>query len=347
MIIEERRSTHVYRQKQLFGKEELEARESACVHEQSAYCNAACPLKLDTKAMMAAVAAGDFTKALALYDKITPFPHILSAGCEAPCEGKCKLCALGEGIAIRQLEAAAVQYGEMPRKKGFLRKKTKKCAVFGTDLFSLFLAGELAKKMYPVTVYTEHEDDASLIAAVIPMLPAPIQEASVAALKKMDIQFVWNADVTAAYAEPYDLKCASYEVANMLHPDLAVDEAVMVAREYKLITVRLRVSWAPRSVLRKQRSLPTVWPRTWIPAIPEVKRAASRPGCIPIWKASNLQAESSVTAGKVLSPRQAAASSATAMNALKAVPICSIIRNSPAFSPVRSTIMCLSLWATI
>ena len=236
MIIEERLSTHVYRQKQLFGKEELEARESACVHEQSAYCNAACPLKLDTKAMMAAVAAGDFTKALALYDKITPFPHILSAGCEAPCEGKCKLCTLGEGIAIRQLEAAAVQYGEMPRKKGFLRKKTKKCAVFGTDLFSLFLAGELAKKMYPVTVYTEHEDDASLIAAVIPMLPAPIQEASVAALKKMDIQFVWNADVTAAYAEPYDLKCASYEVANMLHPDLAVDEAVMVAREYKLIT---------------------------------------------------------------------------------------------------------------
>lgn len=107
MIIEERLSTHVYRQKQLFRQRGTEARESACVHEQSAYCNAACPLKLDTKAMMAAVAAGDFTKALALYDKITPFPHILSAGCEAPCEGKCKLCALGEGIAIRQLEAAA------------------------------------------------------------------------------------------------------------------------------------------------------------------------------------------------------------------------------------------------
>ena len=49
MIIEERLSTHVYRQKQLFGKEELEARESACVHEQSAYCNAACPLKLIPK----------------------------------------------------------------------------------------------------------------------------------------------------------------------------------------------------------------------------------------------------------------------------------------------------------
>ena len=88
MIIKERQSTHVYRQKQLFTREELEARESLCVHEQPAYCNAACPLKLDTKAMVAAVAAGDFTKALALYEKITPLPHLLSAGCEAPCEGK-------------------------------------------------------------------------------------------------------------------------------------------------------------------------------------------------------------------------------------------------------------------
>ena len=141
MVIEERQSTHVYRQKQLFTKEELEARESLCVHEQPPYCNAACPLKLDTKAMVAALAAGDFNKALQLYEKITPFPHILSAGCEAPCEGKCKLCSLGEGVSIRELEKAALTYGERAKKRGLLRKKTKKAAVFGADLFSLFLAG--------------------------------------------------------------------------------------------------------------------------------------------------------------------------------------------------------------
>ena len=141
MIIEERQSTHVYRQKRLFTKEELEAKEVLCVHEQPAYCNAACPLKLDTKAMVAAIAAGDFNKAMQLYDKITPLPHVLSAGCEAPCEGKCKLCSLGDGVAIRELEAAVAAYGEPPRKKAFMRKKTKKVAVFGVDLFSLFLAG--------------------------------------------------------------------------------------------------------------------------------------------------------------------------------------------------------------
>ena len=239
MIIEERASTHVYRQKRLFTKEELEARESLCVHEQPAYCNAACPLKLDTKAMVAAIAAGDFNKALALYEKITPFPHILSAGCEAPCEGKCKLCSLGDGIAIRELEAAAVSYGEPPRKRGLLRKKTKKAAIFGVDLFSLFLAGELAKKMYPVTVYCPQEGYADLIRDCAGDLSSHIQEKTAAALSKMDIKFEWNTDPIVAYGESsgkFDIHCASIEAANHFFPGLDIDESVMVCREHNLIT---------------------------------------------------------------------------------------------------------------
>ena len=239
VIIEERQSTHVYRQKQLFTKEELEARESLCVHEQPPYCNAACPLKLDTKAMLAAIAAGDWGKAMQLYEKITPFPHILSAGCEAPCEGKCKLRELGEGVSIRELEAAAVRYGERAKRKGLLRKKTKKAAIFGADLFSLFLAGELAKKMYPVTVYCAESDHAALIDACAGALPEDVRTAAAEDLKKIDIKFEFNADPAACYAEAarkYDLLCASYEVAGQLYPGLTVDEAVMVFREQKLIT---------------------------------------------------------------------------------------------------------------
>ena len=231
MIIEERQSTHVYRQKRLFTKEELEAREVLCVHEQPAFCNAACPLKLDTKAMIAAIAAGDFNKAMQLYDKITPFPHILSAGCEAPCEGSCKLCSLGDGISIRELEAAVAAYGEPPRKKAFMRKKTKKAAVFGVDLFSLFLAGELAKKMYPVTVYCQYPDREALLEGLAP--------GAAEDLKRLDIQFEWNADPAAAYAETatkYDLVCASYAAANAVYPGLEIDESVMVCREHNLIT---------------------------------------------------------------------------------------------------------------
>ena len=234
MIIEERQSTHVYRQKQLFTKEELEARESLCVHEQPPYCNAACPLKLDTKAMMAAIAAGDFNKAMQLYEKITPFPSILCAGCEAPCEGECKLRELGDGVSIRALEAAAVCYGERARKRGLLRKKTKKAAIFGADLFTLFLAGELSRKMYPVTMYAQFPDREAMLAALAPQVTGAEDD-----LSRLDIKFEWNADPAAACAEAamkYDLRCASYETAQQLYPDLTVDEAVMVCREHDLIT---------------------------------------------------------------------------------------------------------------
>ncbi len=236
MIIEERASTHVYRQKRLFTKEELEAREHLCVHEQPPYCNAACPLKLDTKAMAAAIAAGDFNKALALYEKITPLPHVLSLGCEAPCQGSCKLCSLGDGIAIRELEEAAVRWGEKGKKRGLLRKKTKKCAIYGADLFSVFLAGELAKKMYPVTFYCPQGD---FLALAEDLVSPSLVEVTVGDLKGLDIQFEWNADPVACYAgtaSKYDILCAAYPTAQALYPDLRVDEAVMVCRDHRLIT---------------------------------------------------------------------------------------------------------------
>ena len=123
--IEERGSTHVYRQIKMLSEEELVKRESLCVYEQPAYCVAACPLKLDAKAMLDAASKGNFDRALQLYEKITPLPNILSAGCEAPCEGSCKLCELGDGVAVRSLEQAIVRFGSRANVKGFLRMKKK------------------------------------------------------------------------------------------------------------------------------------------------------------------------------------------------------------------------------
>lgn len=237
--IEERRSTHVYRQKRMFTKEELEERESLCVHEQPAYCNAACPLKLDVKALAAAVAAGDFDKALALYEKITPFPHILALGCEAPCENSCKLRELGEGIAIRELERSALAYGSKPRGGSLLRKKQQSAAIFGADLFSLFLAGELVKKRYPVSFYCTQGDCLSLVKDCAPGLPEEAAEATARLLSQLDIDFRWGCEPEAAYREErdnYKLTAAAWDTAQSLCPGLETDEAVMVCREHRLIT---------------------------------------------------------------------------------------------------------------
>lgn len=240
MKIEERASTHVYRQKQMLSKQELEQIESLCVHEQPAYCVAACPLKLDTKGMIEAVAAGNFDKALLLYEKITPFPHILASSCEAPCEGKCKLCSLGDGISIRQLEEAVATHGVKSKLKGPMRfKKKKTVGIFGSGLFVTFLAGELAKKAYPVTVYCSETDHLEFIKNGTVSLSEDVLTISSTALKSLDIDFMFCSDPLEAFqqkADDFDVVCTSYAVANTIFPELCVDEAVMVYRDKKLVT---------------------------------------------------------------------------------------------------------------
>ena len=85
------RSTRVYRTKQLYTKEELAARESLCVHEQPAFCAAACPLRLDARELLGHAAKGELAQARAMLERATPFPGILAAGCEAPCRAACRL----------------------------------------------------------------------------------------------------------------------------------------------------------------------------------------------------------------------------------------------------------------
>ena len=239
MRLEERASTHVYHQKRLFTKEELEAREHLCVHEQPAYCSAACPLKLDVKALIAHVAAGKFQEARGLYEKITPFPHLLSAGCEAPCEAKCKLLELGEGIAIRDLEAAVLACAPEKRGKSFLRKKPLRAAVFGSSLFSLFLAGELARKRYGVTVFCAQETPEEYLAACAPVLPEQARESSLRDLQNLEITFRWGCDPGEALKtqkDSFGLSAADFDLAQTVFPGLEAEEALMVSREYLLLT---------------------------------------------------------------------------------------------------------------
>ena len=135
--IQERGSTHVYKVNKI-SREEIEGMVSLCVYEQPPFCNAACPLKLDTRAMLAAAAAGNFKKALQLYEKIAVFPLILSHGCEAPCEGKCRLGEIGDAVAIRAVEAAVSRFGEAARSGSIFRTKKKKTvAVLGSGTKSL------------------------------------------------------------------------------------------------------------------------------------------------------------------------------------------------------------------
>ena len=229
--IQERGSTHVYKVNRI-SKEEMDSMVELCVYEQPPFCSAACPMKLDTKAMLKAVAAGDFKKALALYEKITPFPLILAQGCEAPCEAKCRLCEVGDGVAIRDIEEAVARYGTQSKLGMVFRTRKKKTvAIFGSGLFPLFLAGEVEKKVYPLTVFCEEESLEAFLRAGAAFLD---EEAFAIELKRLagkEITFVFGCTLTRDFFEEnkgeFDVLCASEEAAKRFFPEAVCDPALM------------------------------------------------------------------------------------------------------------------------
>lgn len=240
MAIDERASTHVYQQKQMFSKDELAVREHRCIHEEPAYCNAACPLKLDMKAILAALAEGDFDKAYALYEKNMPFPHLLAEGCEAPCEKGCKLNELGEGIAIKRLEQAITAYGSSAKTRGGLRmKKKKSVAIVGSGMFVLFLVGELAKKNYPLSVYCSKNDINEWLSVGTASVSADTVQHTLETLNKMEVQFHFKEQLQPALLESLqqtqDVVCASMDVVRACVPGAAPDQALMYLETHSLV----------------------------------------------------------------------------------------------------------------
>jgi len=229
----EERSTKTYRQKQLFGKDELEARETVCIRNEPAFCAAACPLKLDARAFVNAVRNGDFSGARALLGRIAPFPLILAYGCEAPCENACRLSETGEGVAIGALERACLAFGTGKTESRLLRlRKKKTVAVFGADLFSLALVGELSNKAYPVTFFCQEQDAQAVIKACAPFLDAEKQAAEAERLSNLDITTIYHTDIHkdffAAQRENFNILCASREAARAFAPGENADPVTLV-----------------------------------------------------------------------------------------------------------------------
>ena len=240
--IQERGSTHVYKVNKI-SKEEVDGMVARCVYEEAPFCNAACPLKLDVRAMLKAAAAGDFKKALLLYEKAAPFPLVLSAGCEAPCEQKCRLRERGDAVAIRDIEAAVSRYGKQSKLGGIFRTKKKKTvAILGSGLFPLFLAGEVEKKAYPVTVFCEQENPEEFLRSAAGFLDEEAFALELSRLKGKDIRFSFGCGIDKAFLEEkrqaFDVVCVSETVLNTLAPGGTVIPELMFCEEEKLVACR-------------------------------------------------------------------------------------------------------------
>lgn len=229
--IPERGSTHVYKVNKI-SKEEIHGMAELCVFEQPAFCNAACPLKLDTKELLKAVSLGDFNKAKQIYEKITPFPLILASGCDAPCEKKCRMCEKGDGIAIREIERTVSRLGTGRRASSvFKMQKKTRTAIFGSGLFCLMLAGELEKKSYPVTVFCDEADIEEFFSVETEFLCKEDFTLELKRLKEKDITFSFSCGLSPDFFREkraeFDVVCASEKAAKLFFPEAVCDESLM------------------------------------------------------------------------------------------------------------------------
>lgn len=185
------------------GLRELEAQ---CIQEEAPPCQATCPLHVDVRVMLAALAQGDLATARAIYMKSVPFPGIVSRICDEPCRGTCTRGQIGEAIAIRALEQACLSAdGPRPAVKK-LPGKAKRVAVVGGGLSGLTAVADLSRKGYPITLYEASERLGGRIwdtpEAVLPR-DRITQDLAVLA--------EWGVDVRLATAPDLEAICQSYD----------------------------------------------------------------------------------------------------------------------------------------
>ncbi|MDI9369661.1 MAG: hypothetical protein GX181_06390 [Synergistaceae bacterium] len=166
--------------------------ESKCVQDEPPFCQAACPLHLDGRALCGFVQAGRFNDARKLIERALPLPEVLARICDAPCREACRRAKLGGSIELGLIERACVEQGALKRAPLLIPKSGKKVAVLGCGLSSLCAASDGVRKGYSVTVYCD-EDPASLLTGLSPVVTDDVASREIAWLRKGGASFLpWS-----------------------------------------------------------------------------------------------------------------------------------------------------------
>ena len=121
---------------------ELEAR---CIQEDQPFCTAACPIHVDVRGFMAAMARGKLRDARRILDRTMPFPALIGRLCDQPCRPFCKRAEVGEPLAIGSLERYCVEHTDTVLKPPKLPAKGGRVVVAGAGLSGMTAALDLAR----------------------------------------------------------------------------------------------------------------------------------------------------------------------------------------------------------
>lgn len=171
-------------------QQQLRKLEALCIQDEPPACQAGCPLNVDSRAFVGAMAEKDFRKARTFLDKSMGLTNIIAHLCEAPCERYCLRSKLGGSIAVSLLEQRCVTEQTQPGKALPLPPKQKKVLVIGSGPSSLMAAFDLARKGYPIKVFHRMKEPGSWLADLPESdLPKGILSEEIARLEKLRVSF--------------------------------------------------------------------------------------------------------------------------------------------------------------
>ncbi len=171
-------------------KAQLQEFERRCIQEEPAECVASCPLHVDARSFVIAVAGGAWDEAWRILRKTMPLPAVLGRICDHPCELRCKRGELGDPIRIGALERACVGTPVAEQRIMALPLQKKRVAVVGSGLSGLAAAWDLGRKGWPVTIFERSHTLGGLLAGFSEEeLPRAVMNNELATLKKLRVEF--------------------------------------------------------------------------------------------------------------------------------------------------------------
>jgi len=177
---------------------ELRDWEAKCIQEEPPGCRAACPLHVDVRAFMEAMAAGKTAAARKILERTMPLAGVLARICDHPCEAACLRRDLGGPLSVGGLERFCVENAPPGPKPLVLPAKGRRTAVFGAGLAALTVASDLVRKGYAVTVHFPEAAPGGWLGGLsAALLPPEALAAEAAMLGRMGVVFAPGTTLSA------------------------------------------------------------------------------------------------------------------------------------------------------